>query len=152
MKKNLDMNLQKFATFAGLLSKGAVLTYKDGATTKTIAAVKSIPAMGADPEKVDVTHLGSEKKAYIAGIQDTDNMEFAIIYQGDNFKDIDTLVKLNKTVDWTVTYSDGLKVAFTGQPSYKFDGVEVNGALGFNLVVVVSSGPTFTPATSGGGK
>lgn len=134
------------AKFAGLLSKGAVLTYKDGLSTKTIAAVKSIPAMGADPEKVDVTHLGSSKKAYISGIQDTDNMEFAIIYQGDNFKDIDDLVKLNKAVDWTVTYSDGMKVEFTGQPSYKFDGAEVNGALGFNLVVVVSAGPTFTPA------
>ena len=68
------------ATFAGLLSKGAVLSYKDGSTTKTIAAVKSIPAMGSDPEKVDVTHLGSAKKAYIAGIQDSDNLEFAIIY------------------------------------------------------------------------
>lgn len=134
------------AKFAGLLSKGAVLTYKDGLSTKTIAAVKSIPAMGADPEKVDVTHLGSSKKAYISGIQDTDNMEFAIIYQGDNFKDIDDLVKLNKAVEWIVTYSDGMKVEFTGQPSYKFDGVEVNGALGFNLVVVVSAGPTFTPA------
>lgn len=141
-------------TFAGLLSKGAVLFYKDGSTTKTIAAVKSIPAMGADPEKVDVTHLGSDKKAYIAGIQDTDNMEFAIIYQGDNFKDIDTLVKTGKSVDWTVTYSDGLKVAFNGQPSYKFDGVEVNQALGFNLVVVVSSGPDFTPVSTpaGGGQ
>ena len=139
-------------TFAGLLSKGAVLSYDDGTETKTVAAVKSIPAMGSDPEKVDVTHLGSDKKAYIAGIQDTDNMEFAIIYQGDNFKDIDTLVRLNKAVDWTVTYSDGLKVKFTGQPSYKFDGVEVNGALGFNLVVVVSDGPTFTPATKDSGQ
>lgn len=136
------------ATFAGLLSKGAVLAYKDGATETPVAAVKSIPAMGADPEKVDVTHLGSEKKAYIAGIQDTDNMEFAIIYQGDNFKDIDTLVKAGKSVDWTVTYSDGLKAEFTGQPSYKFDGVEVNQALGFNLVVVVSAGPDFTPVSS----
>lgn len=135
-------------TFAGLLSKGAVLSYKDGQTTKEIAAVKSIPAMGSDPEKVDVTHLMSEKKAYIAGIQDTDNMEFAIIYQGDNFADIDALVKLGKAVDWTVTYADGLKVEFTGQPSYKFDGVEVNQALGFNLVVVVSEGPDFTPVST----
>lgn len=135
-------------TFAGLLSKGTVLSYKDGQTTKEIAAVKSIPAMGSDPEKVDVTHLMSEKKAYIAGIQDTDNMEFAIIYQGDNFKDVDALVKLGKAVDWTVTYADGLKVEFTGQPSYKFDGVEVNQALGFNLVVVVSEGPDFTPVST----
>ena len=135
------------ATVAGLLSKGAVLSYKDSSGSKTIAAVKSIPAMGADPEKVDVTHLGSDKKAYIAGIQDSDNLEFTIIYQGDNFKDIDTLVKAGKAVEWTVTYSDGMKVDFTGQPSYKFDGVEVNQALGFNLVVVVSAGPNFTPAS-----
>ena len=140
------------ATFAGLLSKGAVLSYNDGSTTKTIAAVKSIPAMGSDPEKVDVTHLGSATKAYIAGIQDSDNLEFAIIYQGDNFRDIDTLVKTGKSVDWTVTYSDGMKVAFTGQPSYKFDGVEVNQALGFNLVVVVSAGPNFTPAPAPAGS
>ena len=74
-------------------------------------------------------------------------MEFAIIYQGDNFKDVDALVKTGKSVDWTVTYSDGLKVTFTGQPSYKFDGVEVNQALGFNLVIVVSSGPNFIPVS-----
>lgn len=135
------------ATVAGLLSKGAVLSYRDTSGSKTIAAVKSIPAMGSDPEKVDVTHLGSAKKAYITGIQDSDNLEFAIIYQGDNFKDVDTLVKAGKAVEWTVTYSDGMKVDFTGQPSYKFDGVEVNQALGFNLVVVVSAGPTFTPST-----
>lgn len=135
------------ATVAGLLSKGAVLSYRDTSGSKTIAAVKSIPAMGADPEKVDVTHLGSAKKAYITGIQDSDNLEFAIIYQGDNFKDIDTLVKADKAVDWTVTYSDGMKVDFHGKPFYKFDGVEVNQALGFNLVVVVSAGPNFTPSS-----
>ena len=56
-------------TFAGLLSKGAVLSYKDGQTTKEIAAVKSIPAMGSDPEKVDVTHLGSEKKPILQGFK-----------------------------------------------------------------------------------
>lgn len=140
------------ATVAGLLSKDTVLSYKDGATSKPVAAVKSIPAMGADPEKVDVTHLGSAKKAYIAGIQDSDNLEFAIIYQGDNFKDVDTLVKAGKAVEWTVTYPDGMKVDFTGQPSYKFDGVEVNQALGFNLVVVVSAGPDFTPAPADSGQ
>lgn len=134
------------ATIAGLLSKGATLSYNDGETVKEIGGVKSIPAMGADPEKVDVTHLKSEKKAYIPGLQDTDNMEFAIIYQGSNFTDVHTLVAQNKSVPWTVTYADGLKCEFTGVPSYKFDGVEVNQALGFNLVVVVSEGPDFTPA------
>ncbi|WP_270243348.1 phage tail protein [Lactococcus lactis] len=134
------------ATFAGLLSKDTTLSYKDGETSKTVAAVKTVPAMGSDPEKIEVTHLGSAKKAYIAGIQDTDNLEFAIVYQGDNFKDIDTLVKTGKSVDWTVTYPDGMKSEFTGQPSYKLDGAEVNQAIGFNLVIVVSEGPDITPS------
>lgn len=134
------------ATFAGLLSKGIVLSYKSGSTSKTVAAVKSIPSIGADPEKVDVTHLGSEKKAYIRGIQDTDNMEFSIVYQGDNFKDIYDLVEGKKSVEWTITYPDGMKVVATGEPSYKIDGAEVNQAIGFNLVIVVSEGPTVTPA------
>mgnify|MGYP007113511868 CR=1 FL=1 len=134
------------ATFAGLLSKDTTLSYKDGETSKTVAAVKTVPAMGSDPEKVEVTHLGSAKKAYIAGIQDTDNLEFAIVYQGDNFKDIATLVKTGKSVDWTVTYPDGMKSEFTGQPSYKLDGAEVNQAIGFNLVIVVSEGPDITPS------
>lgn len=134
------------ATFAGLLSKGTVLTYKSGSTTKTVAAVKTIPSIGSDPEKVDVTHLGSEKKAYISGIQDTDNMEFSIVYQGDNFKDIYDLVEGKKSVEWTITYPDGMTAVFTGEPSYKIDGAEVNQAIGFNLVVVVSDGPVLTPA------
>lgn len=131
--------------FAGLLSKGTVLTYKEGENTKTVAAVKSIPALGSDPEKVDVTHLGSVKKAYIKGIEDVDNMEFFIIYQGDNFKEIHTLVQKGKAVEWTITFPDGLKAEFTGEPYYKFDGVEVNQAIGFNLGVVVSEGPNITP-------
>lgn len=145
--EKLNLDLQKFADdIAGLLSKGTALAYKDGATSKEIAAVKSIPALGADPEKVDVTHLKSEKKAYIPGIQDSDNLEFAIIYQGKNFADVNTLVSTGKSVDWTITFPDGMKATFSGVASYKFDGVEVNSALGFNLVIVVSKGPDFTPA------
>lgn len=143
----MKMNLQFFADeIAGLLSEGTKLTYKDGATTKEVAAVKSIPSIGSDPEKVDVTHLQSSKKAYIKGIPDTDNMEFPIIYQGANFKDIHNLVEQGKAVDWTVTYPDGATVTFTGEPFYKFDGAEVNSAIGFNLGVVVSEGPDFNPA------
>lgn len=147
--KNLKLDLQKFAAedIAGLLSKGTKLSYKNGGVgPKEIAAVKSIPALGADPEKIEVTHLQSERKSYIKGIQDTDNLEFAIVYQGKNFKDIYELVKAGKSVEWTIEFPDKLKAEFKGIPDFKFDGVEVNQALGFNLVVVVSEGPNFTPA------
>lgn len=143
----IKMDLQKFAgEIEGLLSKGTLLSYTDGVKEVPIAAVKSIPAIGADPEKVDVTHLGSEKKAYIKGIQDTDNLEFAIVYQGSNFKAVHAMVKSGKAYDFTIAYPDGLKVTFSGEPDFKLDGVEVNAAVGFNLVIVVSKGPTVAPA------
>lgn len=147
--KNTKLDLQKFGkeAVAGLLSKGTKLSYKTGdGPTKEVAAVKSIPALGSDPEKIEVTHLGSDRKSYIKGIQDSDNLEFAIVYQGANFKDIYELVKKGETVEWTIEFPDKLKAEFTGTPAFKFDGVEVNQALGFNLVVVVSKGPDFTPA------
>lgn len=148
MKEVLKMDLQKFADFPGLLSKGIVLSYMDDDVKKTIAAVKTIPAIGSDPEKVEVTHLGSAKKVYVKGIQDTENMEFSIVYQGDNFRDVHALVESGKSVPWTITYPDGMKVDFTGEPAYKIDGAEINQAIGFNIVIVVSEGPKVTPSAA----
>ncbi len=149
LKQKMEMNIQLFADeIRGLLSKGTKLSYKDGATEKTIAAVKSIPAIGSDPEKVDITTLESEAKEYIEGLQDTDNYEFAIVYRGSNFADIHAIVEQKKTLDWTITYPDGMKVEFSGTASYKIDGAEVNSAIGFNLVIVVSKAPKVTPAST----
>lgn len=148
LKQKLGMDLQQFADeISGLLSKGTVLSYMVAEAKTPIAAVKSIPAIGSDPEKVEVTHLLSERKEYIKGIQDTDNLEFAIVYQGKNFKDIHTLVAAGKAYDFVIDYPDGLSVKFTGQPDFKLDGVEVNSALGFSLVIVVNKAPIVTPAT-----
>ena len=142
-----ELNLQQFAaSVAGLLSEGTKLSVKEDLAFVEVAGVKSIPQLGSDPERVDVTTLASNKRSYIAGLQDVDNLEFAIIYQGPNFKDIHELVKLGKEQDWTVKYPDGLSSTFRGEPDYKFDGAEVNAALGFNLVIVVSDGPDMNPA------
>lgn len=134
------------ATIEGLAANGAVLSYMDGSTAKTLVGVKSIPAMGSDPEKIDVTHLGSARKSYIPGIQDSDNLEFDVVYLQDNYAN--AIAASGKSVVWTLTYADGLSFKFTGTASTKFGGGEVNGALSFTLVVVVSDGPTPTPATT----
>lgn len=144
----LKTDLQLFADeISGLLSKGTALSYKSSGDSYTaVAAVKTIPAIGSDPEKVDVTHLGSEKKSYVKGLEDSENLEFSIIYQGKNFKDIHALCKIGKETDFKITYPDGMEVTFTGTPSFKFNGAEVNSALEFSLVVVVSKGPDIKPA------
>lgn len=150
MNSRIKMNLQHFADkeVPGILSFGTALFYRDGSKKKEIAAVKSIPAIGSDPEKVDVTHLKSPRKAYIKGLQDTDNLEFAIIHQGKNFADIHALVSAGRTLDWVIEYPLGMTATFKGIPDLKVDGAEVNSAIGFNLVVVVSEGPDMMPGTS----
>lgn len=142
----LNMDLQRFGDdIAGLLSKGTALSYsQDGKAYTPVAAVKTVPALGSDPEKVDVTHLQSAHKSYIAGIRDSENLEFAVIYQTKNFAEMQKLE--GKSLKWKVTFPDGLEATFTGESALKFSGAEVNGALEFSIVVVVSDGPNFTPS------
>lgn len=140
------LKLQHFAgEIVGLLSKGTVLSYKSGATYIEVAGVKGIPQVGGDPERVDVTTLKDAKRKYIAGIEDTDNLEFAIVYQTENFTTVHALVEAGAEAEFKVTYPDGMVVTFTGQPKFKFSAAEINGALEFTLVIVVSDGPDFAP-------
>ncbi|MFD1431232.1 phage tail tube protein [Lacticaseibacillus yichunensis] len=147
----VKMNLQRFAETAdasqGLLSKGTTLTYTPhgGSGTATeITDISTVPEIGSDPEKVDVTTLADDKKKSIAGIQDASSLAFTAIYKGSNFKAVSALDTATN-YDWTVTYPDGMTVTFTGQPSLKLSSAEVNGALKFTLTVVVSDGPDFHP-------
>lgn len=143
MKK---LNLQQFAaSVPGVLSEGTKLSIKEALVFVEVAGVKGIPQLGSDPERVDVTTLASKKRAYIAGLQDVDNLEFAIVYQTSNFTKIHALVEKKEQAEFEIAFPDGLKVTFKGEPSFKFSGAEVNGALEFSLVIVVSEGPTFVP-------
>lgn len=144
MKK--ELLLQQFsANPPGILSEGTKLSVKETSAFVEVAGVKGIPQIGTDPERVDVTTLANKKRAYIAGLQDVDNLEFAIVYQTRNFTKIHALVEKKAQAEFQIEYPDGMIVTFKGEPSFKFSGAEVNGALEFSLVVVVSEGPTFAP-------
>lgn len=147
----MKMNLQKFAetidSSQGLLSKGTKLAYTPhggSATPTEIIGISTVPEIGADPEKVDVTTLADANKKSIAGLRDASSLAFTAIYKGSNFKAVNAL-NTTTNYDWTVTYPDGMTVTFTGQPSVKLGSTEVNGALKFTLTVVVSDGPDFHP-------
>ena len=150
----MKIDLQKFADTVdasqGLLSKGTKLSYTPhgatGGTPTEIVGISTVPEIGADPEKVDVTTLADSKKKSIAGLQDASSLAFSAIYKGANFKAVNALSSTTN-YDWTVTYPDGMTVTFTGQPSLKLGSAEVNGALKFTLTIVVSDGPDFHPAT-----
>lgn len=137
----LEMNLQRFAGESGFSSQGAKLSYKKGSTFTEALGVKSMPALGSEPEKLDVTTLASKRKNYIEGIGDTDNLEFTFVYTKENYSALDALVKENKEVDWKIEWPGGIESTFKGKPSLKFNGLEVNQVVEFVLVVVVSDGP-----------
>lgn len=138
-------NLQLFAAIPGLAATGTMLSYKSEETYTEVAGVKAIPEFGGDPERIDVTTLKDTKRKYVRGIEDVENLEFAIVYQTENFTELDALVAAGNLVEFKVTYPDGMEVTFTGEPSYKFGATEINGALEFTLVIIVSEGPEFVP-------
>lgn len=145
------MNIQLFADDpAGLLSKGSTLGYKLTGTAEgtytTIGSVTSIPDIGSEPERVDVTTLADANRKYIKGLQDQDNLTFASVYRKSIFNTLKAAEKTDTVYDWKISYPDGTSFTFTGSFSLIFSGAEINGALAFSIVVVVSKGPDFVPA------
>lgn len=136
----------------GTLSKGTTLSYNSGESGSPswteLGGIKTIPAMGSDPEKVDVTTLGDETRKYIKGLQDADTLEIAFVDKKKNFSDVLTLCQANKEYQFKVTYPDTSTAEFTGQPTIKRDSLEVNGAMGFSVSIVCSVAPHFTAATA----
>lgn len=142
------LNLQLFADEAGILSKGTTLSYKGASDDSftVVAGVKSVPQIGSDPERVDVTDLQSEKRKYIAGLQDVDNLEFAVVYQTAAFAKFQAFAKTaTSATEFEIEYPDGMTVTFKGEPSVRIGATEVNGAIEYSIVIVVSEGPDIVP-------
>lgn len=140
------LNLQQFADEAGVLSKGTTLSYKKEDSYVKVAGVKSIPQIGSDPERIDVTDLSSEKRQYIAGLQDVDNLEFAVVYRTAEFATFQSFAEsASSATEFKIEYPDGMTVGFKGEPAVRIGATEVNGALEYTIVIVVSDGPDITP-------
>ncbi|MBL1228132.1 phage tail protein [Enterococcus sp. BWB1-3] len=140
--KKMDLQL-----FAGLLSKDTTLSYKvGGAPTFTeVVGLQSTPELGSDPDQVETTTLADSKKTYIKGLQDTDTLQFGILYDATVYDELNTVAETGGQVNWQVKFPDGSTFDFTGEAAVKMGGAEVNGALTFTLSVVVSAGPDFVP-------
>ena len=135
-----EINLQMF-NMLGLLSKGTTLTYQANGEWQEIGAIRSTPQLGGSPETVDVTHLQSERMQNITGLQSTDNLEFTVVYQQNNFQTVALLERSGEIYNWRVNFPDGLYGEFSGQVSLNMAGAEVNSALEFLIIIVVSEGP-----------
>lgn len=147
----LPMYLQMFG---GLLTKDTKLEMKvDGASTfEVLDGLQSVPEIGGDPEKVDVTTLADTTKKYIAGIQDMDSLEFTFLYADGLFKKLKAIQTSGKEADFKITYPDNSTCTFKGGVTVKMGGGEVNNAYQCTLSVTVSEGPDFPDSTQSSGS
>lgn len=130
-----------------MLANGAKLGYKkksaSSATYIDLPGLKEIPELGYEPEKVENTGLNDPHKMYELGIGDLSDMVYKFKY--DNTKADSPYRVMRKAADdlevlsFQETDPDGTKVQYDAQVSVKRTGGAVNGAIDFELTMIVQS-------------
>jgi hypothetical protein len=131
-----------------ILSKGITLSYKtsaEGASYTDLTDLLEIPALGATPEKVDVTTLADGNKKYINGLIDYGDLAFKFNYAKAQF---DTLNAITAKTYFQVTLpaeegSTAAKATFSGVPSVALEGVGVGAPVTYTLSIAIDSEITF---------
>lgn len=124
------------------------LMYDSGSGTPTwtkVCDIKKFPDLGAAPEKIETTTLSDAQKTYIAGIQDTKQLEFPANYTKTDYATINGLTGSKKFQVWFgETGTDG-KYQFEGTIMAYINGAGVSEAV--EMTVVVTPSTAITPAT-----
>ena len=130
-----------------MLANGAKLGYKkktaSSAAYTDLPGLKEIPELGYEPEKVENTGLNDPHKMYELGIGDLPDMVYKLKY--DNTKADSPYRVMRKAADdlevlsFQETDPDGTKVQYDAQVSVKRTGGTVNGAIDFELTMIVQS-------------
>lgn len=123
---------------SGLLSKGIKLSYKTSESSgfKTLKDLQEIPELGGTPNKVDVTTLDDEARAYINGLIEYGDLSFKFLYDKNQFLELNALTGI---IDWKVEFPDTLTATFSGESSVKIDGEGVETATTYTLNLALSS-------------
>lgn len=153
---------EKIKLYAGTYSAGTGSSKTFQAydwCSEGIPDIVSLPAMGAAPEKVEVTTLGSDTRLYINGLKDYGDLEFGFVYDVDKkYKsassvtdnDQDLYEKLEslknaKDVCWKVAFPGiqggvltedaGTNFYFKGRPAVALSAAEVGARVDFTMTV-----------------
>lgn len=145
------MSVNATTSYQSYLMKG---TESSGTVTYTkLVDVKDIPALGGAPERVETTTLTEPMRTYVAGIQDTEDIQFTANY---NPTDYATLVALaNAENYYAVWFDDGTatydtptgnngKFSFQGQLSVYVDAMDVNAVRDMIITITPSTVITFS--------
>lgn len=105
--------------------------------------IKDFPALGGEPERIDVTTLSDSQYLYIPGIQTMEAMTFTANYDADTFEKLKTLEgAANEYAVWFGATPAGVpdgsrgKTSFTGELSVYIDGASVNEAVNMKITIM----------------
>lgn len=133
-----------------MLANGTKLGYKkkEGPTYTDLPGLKEIPDLGVDAEKVDNTVLTDPHKKYEMGIGDLPDMVYKFKYENASstspFRVLREAQESGEVLSFQETDPDGTVIEFDAQVSVKRTGGGVNGAIGFDLTVIVQSDISYT--------
>ncbi len=136
------------AVGTGILSTGITLGYSAvPATTYTVIPdLQSIPELGGDVDKVEVTTLADSSRRYINGLVDYGDLQFTFLYDNDDATASWRILQAMNGVlkSWEITLPDTTTFKFTGMPYVKLGAAEVNAPLTFTLSIALNSAMTIT--------
>lgn len=137
-----------------MLANGTKLGYSktapsDSSTSYTdLPGLKEIPDVGTDPEKVDNTVLTDKHKVYEKGIGDLPEMTYKFKYDNSKadcpYRALRQADKDGTTLYFRETDADKSTIDFAAQVSVKRTGGGVNGAIEFEVTMMVQSDITYT--------
>ena len=97
--------------------------------------MQSIPSLGGEVEKVDVTTLEDSARQYINGIKDFGDLEFTFLYDNSsstsNYRVLRTAEESGDTKAVKITLPDETEFEFAADIAVSIDEAEVNAALTF---------------------
>lgn len=115
----------------------AGITFAIGSTT--IAGCYSTPDFITEPERVDVTSFDdSTYKAYIAGLQDLNSLNFDFINLTTNYSSAVSSASTANTT-YTVTFPSGMTVTITGEHRVGPLAASVNEAEKFRIAITAKT-------------
>ena len=115
----------------------AGITFKIG--SNTIAGCYSTPDFITEPERVDVTTFDDPTyKAYIAGLQDLNSLNFDFINLGTNYSSAVSSAGTANT-SYEVAFPSGMKVTITGEHRCGPLAAAVNEAEKFRIAITAKT-------------
>ncbi|MBY4798352.1 hypothetical protein K6V98_08335 [Collinsella sp. AGMB00827] len=120
--------------------------------------IKSYPALGGEPEKIETTTLSDKVQTFVSGVQQLDSFDFSSNYDKAIYRKLKDLEKKGEGQWWAVAFGadengqpdghDGVIVWSGGITAYISEG-EVNGVREMHEVFSVASVPVLLPDSSG---